>query len=250
MQKKVFDSLVNEFFGKQLGEMASFLFEKKNVNEFLIAKKLKLTPNQARNILYKFSHLGIVYFTRKKNKRKGWYTYFWTLNIDKIMEYMKRGMEQELSEIENRLKVRESQRFYICPICKTEVNEENALLHNFICPECGSVYELSSAEKIVNEIKSRMRNINNKLSMINVELQELGKKKQLAREREMKRAKKKAAVKRVKKMRAKKAELKKIAKKKARAEGKKKPKKKDEKKTKKVKKVKKSSKKKAKKKKR
>lgn len=210
MQKKVFDSLVNEFFGKQSGELASFLFEKKNVNEFLIAKKLKLTPNQARNILYKFSHLGIVYFTRKKDKRKGWYTYFWTLDTDKVMEYMKKGMEQELSELENKLKIRESQRFYICPICKAEVDEENALLHNFICPECGSVYELSSAEKIVNEIKSRARAINNKLSVINAELHELGKKKQASRGREMKRAKKKAAAKRVKKMKDRKAEAKRV----------------------------------------
>jgi len=210
MEKKVFDSLVSEFFGKQSRELASFLFEKKNVNEFLIAKKLKLTPNQARNILYKFSHLGIVYFTRKKDKRKGWYTYFWTLDTEKTLEYIKKGLEQEFLELKNRASIRESQRFYICPICKTEVNEENALLHNFICPECGSVYELSSAEKLLNEIKAKERVVNKKLSIINSELNELEKKKRALREREAKRAKRKAAAERVRKTKARKAEAKKM----------------------------------------
>jgi len=209
MQKKVFDSLVSEFFGKQSGELASFLFEKKNVNEFLIAKKLKLTPNQARNILYKLSHLGIVYFTRKKDKRKGWYTYFWTIDTEKTLEYIKKGLEQELLELRNKASIRESQRFYTCPICKTEINEENALLHNFVCPECGSVYELSSAEKVLNEIKSKERAINSRLSIINSELIELEKKKQASREREAKKAKKKAAAERARKMKAREAETKK-----------------------------------------
>jgi transcription initiation factor TFIIE subunit alpha len=198
MQQKLFDSLVNEIFGKQSGELASMLFDKKNVNEFLIAKKLKLTPNQARNILYKFSHLGIVSFTRKKDKRKGWYTYFWTINIVKTLLYIKKGLEDELKNLESQLKIRENKRFFVCPVCKAEVTEEQALIYDFVCPECGSVYELSTGEKVLNELKTRIKSINNKLAVINSELSEFELKRLKSREREEARMKKQAVEKRKK----------------------------------------------------
>ena len=196
MQQKLFDSLVNEAFGKQSGELASLLFGKRNVNEFLIAKKLKLTPNQVRNILYKFSHLGIVAFTRKKDKRKGWYTYFWTIDIIKTLLYIKKGLEDELKNLEAQLKARQNKRFFVCPVCKTEVTEEQALLYDFICTECGSVYELSTGEKVLNEIKGKVKSINNKLAVINVELAEFEQKRQKAWVREEARLKKLATAKR------------------------------------------------------
>jgi transcription initiation factor TFIIE subunit alpha len=198
MQQKLFDSLVNEIFGKQSGELASMLFDKKNVNEFLIAKKLKLTPNQARNILYKFSHLGIVSFTRKKDKRKGWYTYFWTINIVKTLLYIKKGLEDELKNLESQIKIRENKRFFVCPVCKAEVTEEQALIYDFVCPECGSVYELSTGEKVLNELKTRVKSINNKLAVINSELSEFELKRLKSREREEARMKKQAVEKRKK----------------------------------------------------
>ena len=48
------------------------LHKKRNVNEFLISKKLDLTINQTRNILYKLLDAGLVKFIRKKDKKKGW----------------------------------------------------------------------------------------------------------------------------------------------------------------------------------
>lgn len=196
MQQKLFDSLVNEVFGKQSGELASLLFGKRNVNEFLVAKKLKLTPNQVRNILYKFSHLGIVSFTRKKDKRKGWYTYFWTIDIIKTLLHIKKGLGDELRNLENQLKARENKRFFVCPVCKTEVTEEQALLYDFMCTECGSVYELSTGEKVLNELKGKIKSINNKLVVINGELAEFEDKRQKAWIREEARMKKLATAKR------------------------------------------------------
>ena len=69
----------NDIAGKQAEEMVPLLFNKKHVNEFIIAKKLNITVNQVRNLLYKLSDHGIVSYIRKKDKRKGWYTYFWRI---------------------------------------------------------------------------------------------------------------------------------------------------------------------------
>ena len=70
MQIKLLNEIVASIAGKPASEVVNILFGKKNINEFIIAKKLKLTINQTRNILYKLSDAGLVGSTRKKDRRK------------------------------------------------------------------------------------------------------------------------------------------------------------------------------------
>ena len=53
MQIKFLKSIVEHLINKQAIPIVDLLAGKKDVNEFLIAKKLGLTINQTRNILYK-----------------------------------------------------------------------------------------------------------------------------------------------------------------------------------------------------
>jgi transcription factor E len=170
MQIKLLSEIVGNIAGKPGAEIVTILEGKKNVNEFIIAKKLKLTINQTRNILYKLSDAGVVSFTRKKDKRKGWYTYFWTLNSEKALELLENNVKNEIENLKNQLRNRELKRYYFCNTCKTEVNEENALLHNFICSECGEVYSLQTDKKILNDITSRLNKLLGSLSDIKQEL--------------------------------------------------------------------------------
>jgi len=152
MQIKLLNEIVAEIVGKQASEILDLLFDKKDVNEFLIAKKMKLTINQVRNILYKLSNYNLVSFTRKKDKRKGWYTYFWTLNTEKSLELLSERLKKEMEGLQQQLKSREQKRFYLCNTCKTEVSEETALLHDFTCQECGEVYVLSDKKRVVENL--------------------------------------------------------------------------------------------------
>lgn len=170
MQIKLLSEIVGNVVGKQGAEIVSILEGKKNVNEFLIAKKLKLTINQTRNILYKLSDAGLVSFTRKKDKRKGWYTYFWTLNSEKSLELLETNVKNEIENFRNQLKNREIKRYYVCNICKVEVSEETALLHEFACSECGQVFELQTDKKILNDLGLKINRLNNALIGIQQEL--------------------------------------------------------------------------------
>ncbi len=51
--KKILKNVVTLIVGKQAEDIVDLLDTKKHVNEFVIAKKLNLTINQTRNILYK-----------------------------------------------------------------------------------------------------------------------------------------------------------------------------------------------------
>ena len=93
MLKKFLKDAVTLIAGKQTEEIVDLLDTSKYINEFIIAKKLGVTINQARNILYKISDYGLVSSIRKKDKKKGWYTYFWKIEILKSLEFVKNDIK-------------------------------------------------------------------------------------------------------------------------------------------------------------
>ena len=152
--------------GKNAGAIVDLLIDKKNINEFIIAKKLNLTINQTRNILYKLSDEGLVSSIRKKDKKKGWYTYFWTYNSDKAFLLLEKTLLKDIEQFEHQLKSREVKRFYVCKTCNSELTEEHALLNEFTCPECGEVYELNDNKQSIQEIKNNINRLKKKLDEV------------------------------------------------------------------------------------
>jgi transcription initiation factor TFIIE subunit alpha len=170
MLDKLLKDIAESAAGKPARDIVSMLFEKANVNEFLIAKKLNLTINQTRNLLYRLSDQGIVSFTRKKDKKKGWYTYFWTLNVLKTLEIGERSFITEIQNVQNKINSRERKRFFRCKFCHIEVSEETALNQNFMCSECGEVYELSESSELINELKQRLEVLGKEKLIVDDEL--------------------------------------------------------------------------------
>jgi len=156
--------------GKPAEEIADFLNSNKHVNEFLIAKRLGITINQTRNLLYKISDQGLVSSIRKKDKRKGWFTYFWRIEILKSLEFLKGVFLKRAKQINNQINSRESKQFYACEKCNIEFNEENALLHDFTCSECGSVFVLKDNSAVLKELRKNLNKLNKELAEIEVEI--------------------------------------------------------------------------------
>jgi len=181
MQLNFLKNVVGEIVGKQETEIVNLLEGKKDVNEFLIAKKLKLTINQTRNILYKMSDNGLVSFNRKKDKRKGWYIYFWTLDVNRALEILEKKISEEIKQLELQLKNRKTKRFYFCQTCNVEVSEESALLNNFVCQECGQVYKLSEGDAVVKDLEAKINRLQKRLEVIRHERAELLEKEQKIR---------------------------------------------------------------------
>ena len=202
MLSKFLKEVVVILVGKQSEPIADLLDSKKHVNEFLIAKKLGLTINQTRNILYKIADQGLVSSVRKKDKRKGWYTYFWKLENLKALEFLKDILVKKIENLSNQIRSRETKVFYVCKNCHVEYNEENALLHDFTCPECGEVFIKSDNAKILKDLKKEDEKLKKELAIID---EELGKEKEVV---EKKRIKEKDKFEKEKKDKRKKALLK------------------------------------------
>ena len=125
MDKKLVKEAFMEIAGKIAESLVDILDEKKYMNEFLIAKKLDLPINQTRNVLYKISEHGLVSSTRKKDKKKGWFTYSWKIEGLKSLEFLKSLVERKMLQVQNQIKNREMREFYSCENCHVEFNEEN-----------------------------------------------------------------------------------------------------------------------------
>jgi transcription factor E len=203
MLKDFMREVVATVTGKQVEAIADLLLNKKHVNEFIIAKKMDITINQARNILYKLADFGLVSSIRKKDRKKGWFTYFWRIEILKSLEFLKSLYLKKIEQINNQLKNRETKQFYICERCNIEFNEENALLYNFTCNECGGIFSLKDNSKILKEFKKNKDKFESEIKSIDVEIEKESAKFEKERQKEIKkeekeRAKKKAADKKAK----------------------------------------------------
>jgi len=185
--QKLLKKIIPDFAGQGSEKLVDLLYNKQNVNEFLIAKKMELTINQTRNILYKLADEGLVGFIRKKDKKKGgWYTYFWTLRAKKSLLKYKEDKVEKVEKLETQLKKRETEHHYYCKNCDLEYTEENAMLQEYTCIECGEVLEIREIEKITNHLKNEIKNLEENLIQINIELESLEAKEEKSKTRKLK----------------------------------------------------------------
>jgi len=193
MLVKLLHNLVEEMAGENTGRIVEILFNKKDVNEFIIAKKMDLTINQVRNILYKLSAEGLVTFIRKKDKRKGWYIYYWTIQTEKCLLKLEQSLKQKIQGLNGVLKDRELKRFYVCKSCGIEVNEEKALENGFSCEECAEVYELSDNTGPIRDTKSKTTRTEKDMQLVVDELKKVQEKESKRRSRVNKKEEKEVA---------------------------------------------------------
>src|SRR3989344_8168818 len=123
----ILHELIRDIAGRNAEPIADILRNRDEVNEYKIAEKLKITVNQVRNILYKLFDKSIVTFRRKKDNQKGWYIYFWSLNVPKALIQFISIKEKEIEDVKNQINNLETRHYYSCPYGCIEVNEETAL---------------------------------------------------------------------------------------------------------------------------
>lgn len=236
MQIKLLKDVVSAIAGEEATGIVDILYNKKNVNEFNVAKKLGLTINQTRNILYKLADQGLVSFIRKKDSRKGgWYTYFWTFDTGKSLELLRGQIANKINELESELESRKRKRFYYSPGIDAEYSEEEALEYDFVCPETGEIMQLKDNSVIISGIEKEIFELKSALEEIEEAVEVVEKKAERAKSKRLKAEAKAKEIEREKKRRKRARLMKKLVKgrKKAKKKLKKKPKKKIKKKIKK-----------------
>ncbi len=176
--------IVLRYGGVDAEHLVDILERKKDVNEFFIAKKLGFTINQTRNILYKLADAGLVSFIRTKDRKKGgWYTYFWTLEVEKSLQKFKTKLLDGIQDLHQQQQNRKTSRFFFCNNCGLEYTEEQALQYTYTCPECGETLSIREAEDFVDGLRKEIKKRSDLLHEVDDALRRVSEKYELARER-------------------------------------------------------------------
>ena len=164
-QKKV-EEIMLSILGEEGLPLVKELSGKQNVSEFELADKLKKDIKIVRKMLYLLYNHNLVSFIRKKDKIKGWYIYYWTLQPESIkFSYVKRKKEL-LGKLQQRLEEESKELFFTCPNRCVRLNFDQAMDFEFHCPECG---ELLSQENNTERIET----LRKKVGETEAELEEL-----------------------------------------------------------------------------
>jgi transcription initiation factor TFIIE subunit alpha len=169
---KLTPALVKEVISQVVGEDAlpivEFLKEKRNISEFQIADKLKLEVNHIRNILYRLHTHHLITYHRRKDKIKGWYISYWTLNLAAVKHVYRKQFEMRLDKLKERLdkEQRNLNAFYMCKNMCTRTDLDTAMDLQFHCPECGELMEQQDNAKTIENIKGQIQQMENEIAKI------------------------------------------------------------------------------------
>ncbi|MBW2973292.1 hypothetical protein KY346_02785 [Candidatus Woesearchaeota archaeon] len=235
---KLLEEVASRVAGEDVIPVVRALKNRKDVSEFTLASETKMEINLVRNMLYRLYNANLVTSIKKKDKKKGWYIYYWTLNIPRVRQLARNLMKERSAQLKERLAREKSSHFYMCPTQCIRLNFEQATDFEFKCPECGALLHEDDNTKKIKDIEKELKYLTKELKKaVPVEVKEEEPEKEVkvkkvkakkAKKPKKKRAKK--AKKKAKKAKPKKKKTAKKAKKKVKKSVKKKPKKKTKKK--------------------
>ena len=107
----------------------------------MIAKDLDYEIHLVRNVLYRLNGHNLATYIRKKDRIKGWYISYWTVNIKRFKELYDKSQENKVIKLKEKLKKEQECRdgLFLCPQLCTRVSFEVAMDLEFKCPECGKL---------------------------------------------------------------------------------------------------------------
>ncbi|MEM2121768.1 MAG: hypothetical protein QXU20_03885 [Candidatus Woesearchaeota archaeon] len=140
--------------------------DKVNVSEFKIAEDLNLEIREIRKKLYKLLENNLVTFKRKKDKKKGWYIYYWTFNPVQAKFLYTQLREKRLKLLQERLEREKNNQFFICPNACVRLDFEKAFEFDFKCPECGSLVKEHNNEATIKNLEAEIERLKRELASI------------------------------------------------------------------------------------
>jgi transcription initiation factor TFIIE subunit alpha len=163
IDQDLLEELVVALIGEDILPLIHILWNKRNVSEFKLAEKLNVTVNQVRNMLYRLQDHSLVDFMRKKDKKKGWYIYYWTPNHRGAVNTLRKFRRKQLADFKIRLNREHNGIFYVCPIGCMRLKIETAMDYDFKCQECGALLKVQDNKRTIVNIRKRIETLEKEL---------------------------------------------------------------------------------------
>ncbi len=164
LSNKLVEDVVTSVAGEDVLPLVKLLKNKKNVSEFKLADALKLEINVVRNMLYRLYHANLVSFIRRKDKKKGWYIYYWTFKIKQIKHLAVSLKKERLERLHDRLDREKASSFFVCPNTCMRLDFEKAVGFEFKCPECASIMQQESNDEKIRQLEQEIEVLEKEIS--------------------------------------------------------------------------------------
>ena len=108
-----------------------------------LAKKLKIKISDVRATLNRLHNIGVVQYNRYKDAETGWFSYYWSLNMEKTKVWVDEQILRDSAPGDI-----SSSEYYYCPKCGAESVCEFAVAsdYSFRCPLCNRALEFVDDE--------------------------------------------------------------------------------------------------------
>jgi len=163
LSNKIIEATIVEVAGEDVLPIVHFLKNKKNISEFKIAEAIKKEINATRNMLYRMQEANLVSFIRKKDKKKGWYIYYWTFKPKMVKHIVTNLKKEKLSKLKDRISREKSNHFFICQNKCIRLDFEQAMNFEFKCPECGEIMNQEDNKENIRLIEEEIKKIKKEL---------------------------------------------------------------------------------------
>ncbi len=160
---KILAEVVTEVAGQDVLKLVKALKNKKNVSEFKLADAIDQEINITRNMLYRLYDHNLVSFVRKKDKKKGWYIYYWTFIPKRIKELVASLKHTKIERLKERLGREKSTSFYICANKCIRLDFDQATEFEYKCPECGEILQQEDNSKKIAELQKEVLKLEKEL---------------------------------------------------------------------------------------
>ncbi len=157
------EQILLKLLGPEGAPLITELNAKDNVSEFDLATKTKKDIKVIRRLLYILYNNNLVSFTRKKDKDKGWYIYYWTIVPENVHFNYVRMRKEELIAKTEELASEQQELFFVCPGKCVRLNFDQAMDFEFHCPECGKLLLQDDSAQKIEQIKKDILEITEEL---------------------------------------------------------------------------------------
>lgn len=160
--------VVRDVIGEDAVTITDYLYGKERISEFTIAEEVDYEIHTARYILYKMLENNLATFIRRKDRIKGWYICYWTLDLERIARKQRELLDEQISELESRLQNEQDSEFYMCSNTCVRQDFPEAAENNYKCPECGEIMNTQDNSRTVEFLQQRIEELDEKKESLDV----------------------------------------------------------------------------------
>lgn len=161
-EKKIEETII-DVAGEEGLRLVKELRNKENISEFTLANKLKRDIKLIRHILYKLSNYNLVSSTRKKDKQKGWYIYYWTVIPENVKFLYLKKKRETLQRLKEHLVKEQTEQIFACPKICVRLDFDQAMDFEFRCPECGDLLSQDQNPERFTRLQKKIKEIEDEL---------------------------------------------------------------------------------------